>query len=309
MVSGNLIGFNPFEGEFGRLFFNETSANLTATFGIPGFFHPRIPPAIMRAPGAAEALSVYDTDPLRDTLGDLVDFDYLKKSGTRVSVGTVNVRSGNFAYFDNRDMDLAPEHIMASGALPPGFPPVVINGEAYWDGGLVSNTPLQYVLEQDEPDQDLCVFQVDLFSARGDIPKTLFDVAQREKDIRYSSRTRMNTDVYRRLQTMRRAARRLYAKLPKDLKEDEDTKRLMENSSDAAVTIVHLIHRRAAYESQSKDYEFSRLSVNEHWEAGRIDVRRTLSHPDWKQRKKPSHGVCVLDLTRDPAAFFPGNKR
>ena len=191
---------------------------------------------------------------------------------------------------------------MASGALPPGFPAVVIDGEAYWDGGLVSNSPLQYVLDLGGPREDMCVFQIDLFSARGQLPETMLEVAQREKDIRFSSRTRLNTDTFLELQTLRRAARRLFGKLPDELKSDPDAQMLEGSGCDAAVTIVQLIHRKAAYETQSKDYEFSRFSMLEHWEAGRNAVRRTLSHRAWKERTKPSEGVSIFDLTKGGVA-------
>jgi NTE family protein len=188
---------------------------------------------------------------------------------------------------------------MASGALPPGFPPVVIDGEAYWDGGIVSNTPLQYVLDGSRPRHDMCIFQIDLFSARGPMPETLFDITQREKDIRYSSRTRFNTDVFREMQTMRRAIRRLEKKLPDDFKSTVDWHVLSSLGCDAAITIVHLIHRRAVYSTQSNDYEFSRFTVDEHWRNGTEDVERTLNHPSWKNREPPTSGVTVLDLTKE----------
>jgi NTE family protein len=296
-VSSRFLGAPFLSGSYARAYFNEASAALVSSFGVPGFFAPRFPPAVLMPPGSAEAISVYDTAPLRDTLEALIDFDMLNSGRTRLSVGSVSVRTGNFLYFDTDERQIGPEHILASGALPPGFPPVLIDGEAYWDGGLVSNTPLHYVLESDGPREDMCVFQVDLFSARGELPQTLANVAQREKDIRYSSRTRMNTDMFRELQSLRRAARRLYRKLPEELQADPDAQYLEGCGCDAAITIVHLIHRQAAYENQSKDYEFSRLSVNEHWSSGRNDVRRTLEHKEWKSRRKPDQGVAVFDLT------------
>jgi NTE family protein len=297
-VSSGLQGAPPLIGGMARMLFNETSAATAASFGISGFFRPRLFPLMFAAPGSPGALSYCDTEPLRNTLTSLVDFDFLREGATRLSVGAVNVKSGNFVYFDSHERTIGPEHIMASGALPPGFPPVVIDGESYWDGGLVSNTPLQYVLDDGGPRQDMLVFQVDLFSAVGAMPQSISDVTQREKDIRFSSRTRLNTDVLREIQTLRRAAKRLTAKLPKDLRNDTDAKLLAGSGCDAAITIVHLINRQAAYETGSKDYEFSRLSVEEHWTAGRKDVRRSLTSKAWLERKSPV-GVSVLDLTRD----------
>src|ERR1700754_765820 len=198
------VPWNPVvPGDRARSMFNETSAAIIATFGVPGFFSPRFPPAPLWPPGSMDALSYYDTAPLKKTLERLVDFDRINDLKTRLSVGAVGVTSGNFQYFDNFEFNklgkkIGPEHIMASGALPPGFPSVVIEGEHYWDGGIASHTPLDYVLSE-ETNRDLLIFQVDLFSARGDLPMSLLDAAEREKDIRYSSRTRMNTDKKRQI--------------------------------------------------------------------------------------------------------------
>ena len=297
-VSSNLPGAPIATDDSTRKFYNEASAAFVASLGAPGFFAPRFPPAIFHAPGTPEAVGIYDTAPLRATLLELVDFALLNSGKVRLSVGAVQIRTGNMKYFDTANEKITPEHIMASGALPPGFPPIVIDGEAYWDGGLVSNTPLQYVLDGGGPRVDMCVFQIDLFSATGPLPETLFDISQREKDIRFSSRTRLNTDVFKNTQTMRRALRRLETKLPPEVKDSPDWRLLSSAGCDAAITIVHLIHRRAAYSSQLSDYEFSRYSIDEHWRDGRADVERTLENPTWKGRKPPREGVTVLDLTR-----------
>ncbi|HJU29843.1 MAG TPA: patatin-like phospholipase family protein [Hyphomicrobiaceae bacterium] len=299
-VSSQLQAGPLLDGTDPREFFNYVSAAYVSTLGVPGFFEPRFPPAPLMPRGSQAALSVYDSAPLKETLMELVDFDLLETGDVRLSVGAVNIRTGNFAYFDSHDMKLGPEHIMASGALPPGLPPVIIEGEAYWDGGLVSNTPLQYVLDYTGEPSDKCIFQVDLFSARGSMPETLLDVAQREKEIRYSSRTRLATDSYMERQTMRRAIRKVLERMPPELQGDEESKLLSQwCECDTAVTIVHLIHRRAAYDTHAQDYEFSRLSVEEHWQAGRDDVRRTLRNPKWRHRERPKSGVQVLDLAGD----------
>jgi NTE family protein len=298
MVSSHLLAGPIVPGEQGRSWFNEASASLAAMFGLPGFFEPRIPPALSYPLGAPEALSIYRTAPLRGTIEELVDFDLLNSGAMRISLGAVNIRSGNFVYFDSRDQTIGPEHIMASGALPPGFPPVEIDGEQYWDGGLVSNTPLQYILDE-TPRPDMLVFQVDLFSAKGPMPRSLAEVSEREKEIRYSSRTRLNTDYFRRMQLLRRAAHRLVEALPDEFKDDADAQLLRDVSCNAVVTIVHLIHRRKNYESQSMDYEFSRFSINEHWDSGQADVRRTFRHRDWQTRSELPDDVRVFDLTSD----------
>jgi len=289
----------PFGHTDFRIALNEFNAARVLTMGVPGFFAPRIPSPMFLPTGTRNALSFYTTDPLRGTLERIVDFDELNSGRIRYSAGAVEVASGNFHYFDTADGKVGVDGVMASAALPPGFPPIEIDGKFYWDGGVVSNTPMQYVLEMTGKRSDACIFQLDLFSARGRIPEGIPDVIQREKEIRYSSRTRLNTNFFTEMQSLRRAARRLLEKLPPDLKEDPDAKLIGAHTCDAAITIVHLIHRRTAYERFSMDYEFSRLSMLEHWQAGLDDVRHTLAHPVWRERKKPELGVTVLDLTRE----------
>lgn len=297
MVSSSSVPVGMFDGFLPRGWLNETSAAGTTLTGVPGFFKLRFPPAAVMPQGSVGARSFYDTAPLRETLLELVDFDLLNNGPVRLSVGAVNVETGNMTWFDSAETEIRPEHIMASGALPPGFPAVKIDGAYYWDGGLVSNTPLQYVLDEQMPANDLCVFQVDLFNARGSVPASVWTSEAREKDIRFSSRTRFNTDMMRRMHQTRDAARRLYNKLPPELKDDPDVKALSAGNADPHVTIAHLIYRQTKYEHQSKDYEFSRRSVLDHWAAGQRDVERTLSHPDWKGRHDAQDRVKVFDLS------------
>ena len=275
--------------------FNETSATIAMLFGVAGFFSPRVPAAPFQPPGTPAAISYYDTAPLRESLERLIDFDLLNSGAVRLSVGAVSVTRGNFCYFDTSEQRLDARHVMASGALPPGFPPVEIDGEYYWDGGLVSNTPLQYVL--DEPGRrPRLVFQVDLFAARGEMPANLAEASEREKDIRYSSRTRLNTTFELRRQATVQAAQRLLARLPARLRDDPDARLLAAIPCEAAVDVVHLIYRSKHYETQSKDYEFSRASMLEHWAAGLADTQATLEDPRWVGRDRRDSGVHVFDL-------------
>jgi NTE family protein len=254
----------------------------------------------MMPPGTFGASSFYDTTPLRATLFELVDFERLNNGPVRLSVGAVNVETGNIVFFDSDDREIGPEHIMASGALPPGFPAIEIDGAHYWDGGLVSNTPLQYILDEARQSDDLCIFQIDLFNARGALPDSVWTTESREKDIRFSSRTRFNTDMMARLHAMRLAARKLYDKLPPDLRDDPDVRDLVSDEMRPAITVAHLIYRQAKYERQSRDYEFSRTSMPAHWDAGAHDVETSLAHPAWQARKpKRDGGIQVFDLTRD----------
>lgn len=309
MVSAPVPWNPPVVTDRGRSVFNETSAALIATFGVPGFFVPRIPPAPLWPKGTEQALSYYDTGPLKRTLERLVDFDLINDLKCRLSVGAVNISTGNFRYFDNIEFkrlgkQIGPEHIMASGALPPGFPSVVIEGEHYWDGGIASNTPLDYVLEE-ETRRDLLIFQVDLFSARGPLPQTLLQAAEREKDIRYSSRTRMNTDKNRQIHAARRAVRDLIAKLPDELKNDPSAKFLSEAAKENTVTVVHLIYKSKNHESNSKDYDFSHIGMVEHWNAGVRDVHLSMRHKEWLERPQSDETMVTYDLTGEEGTERP----
>ncbi len=298
------VPWNPIvKSDRGRTVFNEASAALIATFGVPGFFTPRIPPAPLWPPGSPQSQSYYDTAPLRKTLEHLVDFDRINDAKTRLSVGAVSVTTGNFCYFDNvefkkRGKKIGPEHVMASGALPPGFPSIEIEGEHYWDGGIASNTPLDYVLDE-ETRRDLLIFQVDLFSARGPLPTSLLEAAEREKDIRYSSRTRMNTDKNKQIHNARKAVRDLIGKLPEDLKNDPSVAILREAAKENTVTVVHLIYRSKNYESSSKDYDFSHVGMVEHWGAGVRDVHLSMRHEEWLERPQSGETMVTYDLTGD----------
>jgi NTE family protein len=267
------------------------SAASAAVFGIPGFFRPRHPA------GAWAALSVYDTAPLEATLRELADFELINRASVRLSVGAVNVRTGNSVYFDNTRMRLTPAHIMASGALPPGFAPVTIDGECFWDGGIVSNSPLWYVMDE-APDIDALILQVDLFSASGALPTNLDEVQERAKDIQYSSKTRFNSTQLRQRDALKASFRRLLDKLPPQLLDDPDVQHLAAASRRCQASLVHLINRHDTLSASVKDYEFSRATVDELWAAGRGDVEHSVSQADWSRATAPHEGLRVFDLTR-----------
>jgi NTE family protein len=274
------------------------SAASALVTGAANFFQLRQPPAWLHPNGAIEATSFYETKQLKSTLERLVDFDRINAGPMRFSVGAVNVRTGNFVYFDTNTHTIRPEHVMASGSLPPGFPAVEIEGEYYWDGGLISNTPLQWVAEYG-PRQDALAFQVDLWSARGELPRNLAEVAMRHKEIQYSSRTRANTDKFKEIQVLRSALARLLEQLPPDLRGGEDVKLLSTAADHKVYSLVQLIYRSKRYEGHSKDYEFSRLSMEEHWRAGYHDTVRTLRHPEVLERPRNQEGFSSFDLAYD----------
>jgi NTE family protein len=337
-------------GDMARGYLNQFNAWSALMRGAPNFFEPRPIPPYLHPPGTIEATSYYDTTALRGTLEGLVDFDRINAGEMRFSVGAVNVRTGNFAYFDTKTHTIRPEHILASGALPPGFPPVEIEGELYWDGGLVSNTPLQWVVSGDSrhvpielafnldrgktgrqrtrrenmlgPDgvglgveigevaganvhgtdaesQDTLAFQVDLWSARGEAPHDMPEVIGRQKEIQYSSRTRAGTDQFKTIQRVRAALADLFERLPPSEIKGEDIELLRSIADRKVYKIVQLIYRSKHYERQSKDYEFSRLSMQDHWQAGYNDAIRTLRHPEALERPTDRTGCGTFDIGVD----------
>ncbi|MEP6996378.1 MAG: patatin-like phospholipase family protein [Betaproteobacteria bacterium] len=284
--------FNPLRPALNRL-----SAVASATFGVPGLFAPRVPPPLLAPDGSVDALSIYEGSPLARTLEELVDFDMINRKEVRLSIGAVNVLTGNSVYFDNHERSIGPEHVLASAALPPGLPPVMIDGEAYWDGGMVSNSPLWYVLD-DSPRMSALILQVDLFSARGEMPQNLDQVLERAKDIQYSSKTRFNTARVKELEELRLALHRVLRRLPQKMQRDPDVQRLTQVCNVGNVTIAHLINRRNAHSASFKDYEFSRATMLELWASGRDDVRQTIAHPELLKATEVERGVRIYDLAR-----------
>ncbi len=266
--------------------------------GQKGFFVPRFPPPMPTISGAPQEASYYDTTPLKATLERLCDFDRINAREMRVSVGAVNVGTGNFAYFDNTHMKLRPEHFMASGALPPGFAAVEIDGEYYWDGGLMSNTPL-YEVVQTTPRQDTLAFQVDLWSARGPVPDSITDVQGRMKDIQYSSRTRLVTDMLQRSQRFRHVLKEVLERVAPEHREDAWCRLAEELSCSKRYNVIHLIYRHKEYEGHYKDYQFGLSTMREHWESGLVDIRRSLAQPDWLAMPDNDAGFITHDIHRD----------
>ncbi|QRQ87222.1 patatin-like phospholipase family protein [Cupriavidus oxalaticus] len=282
-----------------RIWFDALHATRAMVEGQRGFFQPRSWPELLMRYADPGRASFYDTSPLKATLERFADFDLInhRPDLMRVSVGAVNVRTGNFAYFDNTRDKLCPEHFMASGALPPGFPAVEIDGEYYWDGGLVSNTPLAEVLTA-QPRRDALIFQVDLWSARGKLPHDLVDVAEREKEIRYSSRTRAITDYMREQQNMRRMLNEVMALVPQSRRNSEWYRRAAEQACDARRNVIQLIYRDKSFENMAKDYQFGLLTMNEHWTSGLDDIRQTLRHPQWLAMPSREQPFVTHDVHR-----------
>jgi NTE family protein len=263
-----------------RQAYNFWSAQQAALTGQPGFFRPRPVPPLLAPPGGPAAISYYDTSPLKSTLERLVDFDRINAREIRLSLGAVEVETGRTVYFDNDSQKIGPEHVMASGALPPAFPPVEIDGTLYWDGGIVSNTPLEVLIDKPPP-EDVLILVVDLWDPRGKAPSTLVEGEARLKNITYASRAKQHIRVYRQINELRALVHRLYQKLPPGA--DDEGLRLQVDSLGCphTIDILHLVYEEARFELPSKDYEFSRSSVARHRTQGYCQAERVLVERGW----------------------------
>lgn len=285
--------------DFARETLSALHAGSAMMVGQKGFFRPRFLPAMLATKEDPASVGYYDTRPLRETLERLCDFDRINDCGMHVAVGAVNVRTGNFTYFDNTRIRLKPEHFMASGALPPAFPPVEIDGEYYWDGGLVSNTPLAKILQQ-RRNCDMLVFQVDLWAARGPVPHRLDEINDRIQDIRYSSRTRFVTDEMRAHLKMQRLLRQLLDHIPEEVRETLPACRQAEELANTRRSnVIHLIYRDKPYEQHFRDFQFGLATMREHWATGLQDIRNTLAQPHYLAMPDNDSGFVTHDIHRD----------
>lgn len=276
------------------------SAMHSVLYGRPGFFSPRPVSPLLHPSGGPGAESYYDTRPLRDTLESLVDFDRINDGPGRLSLGAVNVLTGKTVYFDSARRRIGPEHVMASGALPPAFPPVEADGALYWDGGIVSNTPLDAVLRE-VPQVDTLCFAVDLFDPAGPRPASIEEVEERRKDIMYASRTERHIEAFRDIHHLRHAVHLLRARLPEELRDDPDIAALDSMGSDHVINVVRLLYEEREFQLPAKDYEFSNASLRRHREQGYRQTRRLLAGREWLE--KPS-AKCGISL-REPAHRGP----
>lgn len=265
--------------------------------GVPGFFSPRLfSPFAAGLAVAPEAASFYDTAALSDTLERLVDFPHLAtRDAMRLTVSTMRVTSGELVRFDSARGRLEAAHIMASGALPPGFPPVRIDGELYWDGGLYSNTPLDIVLD-DEPRTDTLCFMVDLWRAEGAEPKTLDEVQTRQKDVMFASRSTQHIEDYRRTHDLRRAVQALHARLPQKQRDAPELRQIAALGCDTTMHIVRLPYPGQDWHMASKDINFSRGSIQWRWERGYRDAGQAIEQAGWLAPVPPHTGVVVHEL-------------
>lgn len=277
-----------------RPMMNRMAAASALFFGIPGFFAPRMPAPQLAPEGTMAAMSYYDTEPLRATLERLIDFDRINAGEVRLSLGAVNAGSGESVYFDSAERPITASHVLASGALPPGFPPVEIDGELYLDGGIMSNTPLEYVGRDFK--LSALIVQVDLFSGRGRVPKNLAEVAERVKDIQYQSKARLSREQIRKVETLRSLIRDVVARLPANLRSDPQVKKLAEVTQRGPLSLVHLVNRSDTKSYDFKDYEFSRATVRDLWRGGFNDIRKVIERPDTCHLDDLGNGVRIFDV-------------
>jgi len=298
-LDGNL-GSSLSKGDAALAFGQRMSAITATMLGVPGFYAPRFPSPFFQPPGTLEATSFYDTTALRATLERLVDFDLInsENNNTRLSLGAVNARSGQLVYFDTTTDVIRAEHVMASGALPPGFPAIEIDGEYYWDGGVVSNTPLAWIARQHP--SSMLAFQVDLWAAPGPFPKNLQEVMIRMKEILNSSRTIYHTSGYKEINQVRSTLARFLEQVPDEFKRSEDAKFLMSLAKQHLHHLVNLVYRPTSPEDASKENEFSRKSVEDRWLAGYRDTVHALRHPEVLEPAAGCDaGIFVFDFGKD----------
>jgi NTE family protein len=287
------VALEPFQPLFTRM----QVANSIA-FGVPGFFAPRVLPPFMAPAGSANALSYYDTEPLNKTLAELVDFTLIKKRAVRLSLGAVNVRTSESVYFDNVRTEIRADHVRASGALPPGFPPVEIDGELFWDGGIASNSPLWYVVDQAEAShKNVLIIQADVFNPRGEIPNTMEEANERVKDIQYATKQKLSWQRIGQLEEMRASLRRVLEKIPDEHRNNPDVQKLTALSEPYSVAWVRMVNDGSARASSFKDVDFSRRTVTKLWKDGLNDVRRMMLQETWKTATEVVPGFHFLEAT------------
>jgi NTE family protein len=268
-------------------------ANMSTVMrGIPNFFTPNL--HALRGSSASlgiESAAYYSTAPLRETLNALVDFDYLCECRTRMTVGAVNACSGEMRYFDTRHERLGVEHVMASGALPPAFGAVRIDGEPYWDGGIYSNTPIEAVLD-DKPRRDSLIFAVNVWHQTGPEPDTIWEVMGRTKDIQFASRADSHIARQKQIHRLRHVIRELHAQIPGKARNDAKVKELASWGCGTTMHVAHLVAPRLDSEDHTKDIDFTPLGVRFRREAGFADTLRMIERAPWEEADvDPIEGV------------------
>jgi NTE family protein len=279
---------------------------IAITGGVPAFFTPN-PMAFMSPHNnlGPEAAGYYSVEPLRRTLEELVDLEQLNSGETRITVGASCVRTAEMRYFDSRDMPLRVDHILASGALPPGFPPVRIDGELYWDGGILSNTPVEVVFD-DNPRRDSLVFAVHIWNPHGPEPETIWEVMNRQKDVQYSSRAVSHIQRQRQLHRMRHIIAELSQMLPEEKRRDNKVGDLASHGCLTRMHVVRLLAPALDYEDHSKDIDFSAHGIRRRREAGYKDTMETLEKAPWRNPVDDIEGFILHETSGGRMVETPG---
>jgi NTE family protein len=274
----------------------------TLARGIPGFFEP----TAMAFWGThvllgADKAGYYSTAPLEKTLTELVDFSLVNRCRPRLTVGAAHVRTSQMKYFDSRDMEIGAKHVMASGALPPAFPAVRVDGELYWDGGILSNTPTEVIFD-DNPRRSSLIFAVHMWNPIGLEPETMWEVMHRQKDIQYSSR--VATHIARQLQShrLRHVIKELLAYVPEEVRDSDKVRELASWGCLTRMHVVRLLAPRLANEDHTKDVDFSPSGIRRRWEAGYADTLRAIDRKAWQGEFDPLEGVILHEASEDEAS-------
>ena len=272
------------------------SANLaTVTRGIPAFFTPNLAGWMgSHSPLGIEQAAYYTTAPLRETLSELIDLEHCDEHKIRLTVGAVNARNGEMRYFDSRQETLGIDHILASGALPPAFPAVRIDGDPYWDGGIYSNTPIEAVLD-DKPRQDSVIFTVNMWNPEGPEPESLWQVMGRTKDIQFASRATSHIARQKQIHHLRHIIRELSKELPAKTRNSAKAKELASWGCGTTMHVARLVAPKLDREDHTKDIDFTPAGIRARWQAGYADTKRMVERAPWTAPVDPMDGVVIHD--------------
>ncbi|CEK09734.1 patatin-like phospholipase family protein [Legionella hackeliae] len=277
---------------------NRFGALYSVFFGLEGFFKPRMMPPGPFTHDTPDKLSYYDTTELRSTLERLIDFDRINDKKVTLCLGAVNITTGEMEFFNNQMITLTVDHVMASGALPPGFPAIKIGDDYYWDGGIYANTPLVTVLDA-LPELDTLCFVVDCFSLQGPLPHDMDQLEERQKDIRYASHSRRLTNVYTSRQNLQAAINYLGNKLPPDVKSDPEVQKILELGHEKRFSVVHIIYNGTPYSHSFKDYNFIRSAINVRLNTGYKNAIDVLNKPEWEKKSDKKLACSIYGVTSD----------
>ena len=276
------------------------SAWATVTGGIPGFFEANARAFLgAHVPLGTDSAGYYSTAPLRKTLTDLVDFDLISHNTPRLMVGAANVRTSMMRYFDSREVEIKLDHIMASGALPPAFPAIRVDGELYWDGGILSNTPTEAIFD-DNPRRNSLVFAVHVWNPTGPEPNTIWEVLHRQKDIQYSSRIANHIARQREAHRLRHVISELAKHVPDEIRKSDLVHELAAYGCPTRMHVVRLLAPRLDHESHLKDIDFSSSGIRQRWQTGYADTCRALARAAWIGEFGPLDAVVLHEPDTEP---------